>query len=388
MPPSTFPVPYQRDTALHATLAPSSAFIWAPVDGCKGQVQFVRRYPVDTESQDAREGTAAHWYVSETLHGRVVTEGMIAPNAEPITAEMIEAGRLFIDDINRTRAQYPGAVFHVEQRVAMTCVHAECWGTPDAFLFDARTGMLIVWDYKYGHRYIDPFRNWQLILYAIGVLEMMGLADWQPYRCTLRIVQPRNYHPTGHIREWYLSGFALLDYVKVLRVAAFEVMSPGAELHTGNHCRDCDARHGCPALMRAAALSIDIAYQQTPMDLTPAALGLELRYLTDAEARLKARRAALEEQVLGMMRAGKDVPLWRADYSSGRERWTKTPAEVFALGDLFGVDLRQEIKPVTPAQARALGIDKTVTAGFAETPRGSMKLVALTDDSVAKAFGE
>ena len=157
-------------------------------------------------------------------------------------------------------------------------------------------------------------------------------------------------------------------------------------MRTGEHCRNCSARHACPALMRSAALSVDIAHEQTPMDLTPAALGLELQYLTVALARIKARHDALEEQGLGLVRSGQDVPLWAGSYSSGRERWNRPAEQVAVLGDMWGVDLRSPMAVITPAQARKAGIEDMVVQAYAERPRGSLKLVPVSDDKVSRAF--
>lgn len=378
------------EARLHARLAPSGAHQWAPDDGCRGAVGMQVRYPQDTDSEKAREGVAAHHHVTETLMERAVAVGTEAPNNVPINQEMVDAGLSMILHVNRIRTQYPNALFRVETRVAMTLVHpTECWGTPDAFLIDKEARVLWVWDYKYGHRYVDAFRNWQLILYAIGVLENHAFhrEDWHGWRINFVICQPRNYHPAGPIREWYIGGAGLMEYVPRLRKAAYETLDPGARLVTGDHCRDCTARHACPALMQSAALGVDVAYDQTPMELSPHAMGLELRYLRDAEARIKARADALEEQILGQMRSGRDVPLWKADYSKGREVWDVPVSQVITLGRMCGVDVAKPAEVITPVQARAAGIDERMLLGLTRQPRESMRLVAVTDDSVSRAFG-
>jgi len=345
------------------------------------------RYPEDEESEKAREGTAAHWYVSETLFGRSVKVGDVAPNGVPIDAEMVDCGDVLI----RHARSLPIGELLVEGRLRITSVHpTDCWGTVDVghVLRDQRR--LTIVDYKYGHRYVDAFRNWQLMLYAIGILDELGVSaeDRRYWTINLVIVQPRSYHPTGPIRTWTLGGPALLKYTEQLRRAATVAMLADAPLQTGPHCRDCSARHACPALHQAAALSVDVAHEQTPMELSPIALGLELRYLMAAEARIKARRDALEEMVLGMMRSGRDVPLFKADYSSGRRKWKLPAAQAAAMGDMFGVDLRKPLDVITPTQAEASGVPREIILQMSDQPRGSMKLVPVTDDTVARAFGD
>lgn len=338
------------------------------------------RYPEDDTSPHAAEGHAAHWWVAEALSGREHPAGAEAPNGLALDVEMIDCGRTMVADVRGV-----GGTVRVEERVTIHTVHDDCWGTPDAYVMERDVRRLTVWDYKYGHRYVDAYRNWQLILYAIGILESEGIPqdEWGHYALSLTIVQPRNYHPDGPVRSWSIGGPALVKYVEPLRRAATEASMPGAQLRTGDHCRDCSARHACPALARSAALSVDIAHEQTPMDLTPAAMGRELAYLTAAMARIKARHDALEEQTLAAIRAGQDVPLWKGTYSAGRERWKVPPEQVAILGDMWGVDVRAPLAVLTPAQARKAGLD---IAGFTERPTGALRLEPVTDGAVSRAF--
>src|SRR5580658_4847961 len=142
---------------LHAKLPPSGAFRWGDPNGCPGAAAMEERYPEDTESEAAREGTAAHHYLSETLLGRQVNVGDVAPNGVPITSEMVIGARAMIQDVLRIHGTTRGELL-IEQRLNMTSVHALCWGTADGVFIDLQGGHIIVWDYKFGHRYVDPYR--------------------------------------------------------------------------------------------------------------------------------------------------------------------------------------------------------------------------------------
>lgn len=351
-------------------------------------------YPEAEDSPEAREGTAAHWYATEVLQGRDVAVGAIAPNGVPVTAEMVDCAQGLLIDVRDTLAAHPGALLHVERRVAMPIVHAENWGTPDVTLVDLPERFLAVWDYKYGHRYVDPAGNLQLVDYAIGKLQEMAVpcAEWPLWRVSLNIAQPRNYHWSGPVREWHTDGRKLLDeYVPRLFEAAKQAMSPDAPLRSNEHCRDCSARHACPALQAAAALAMDVAAQVSPVDLPPHALGLELRQIDDALRRLGARKTGLEEMALGMIRGGQAVPFFTTEYTTGRERWAVPAAEVFALADLMGAPAVQKAsEPVTPQQAREIfrkaGIDASVIDAYAERPRGALRLARVDDRAAKLAF--
>lgn len=383
--------------AQHAPLAPSSAHQWAPDEGCRGSVALQQLYPDAEDSPEAREGTAAHWYVSELLQGRDVAVGAVAPNGHPVDAEMVDCALDFLVDIRDTLKAATHKGLRVEERVSISVVHPDNWGTPDAYLMDRPNKWLHVWDYKYGHRFVDAVGNWQLLDYACGIMETEGLSpdvpydhpdSWHGWRISINVAQPRNFSPLGPIREWYLSGETLRDtWLPKLRKAAYEAMQPGAPLRTGAHCRDCSARHACPALQQAGAIAMDVSLTAQPVNLPPHAVGLELRQIDDAIKRLEARKTGLEEQALGLIRGGTLVPFYSVEHATGRERWTVPAAEVVLMGDMFGVDLRKEPQAITPTQARKAGVDATVIAAYAEKPSGALRLKRVADDAARLAFG-
>lgn len=373
----------------HARLAPSSASIWGP-GGCPGSVRMQELYPEAEETPKAREGTAAHFYATEALEGRVHEVGTLTPNGEAITREMIDCAQDFITDVKDT-FRVNGGALHIERRVhCHKSVNPDNDGTPDAYLIDKLEKVVHVWDYKFGHRYIDAWRNWQLVNYAIGVLEEHSVprSDWHLWTFTLTVAQPRNYHPDGPLREWHTNGAVIAAMCDELALAAAEAVRPDAELRTGKQCRDCAARFACPALEHVAMASCDVSMAGQPVNLPPSALGLELRIIRDAMQRLGYRAEGLEEHALALCRQGVDVPHWRAEYSNGRQRWNDETgaSEVAAMGEIYGIELLQPPKPVTPAQAKKAGLDPDLVRAFSYTPRGPMALVPFDQADIARKF--
>lgn len=371
------------------TLRPSNAIRWGP-DACPGSFALEQLYPEDTESEKARQGTAAHFYATEAIQGRVVTVGTLAPNGYPIDQEMIEAGQHFISEVLAERiTMSPDAVEATETLVTMhDLIHRDNEGTPDWYTADSARKRIKVIDFKYGHRPHKAFRHWQLIDYAVGVVESLGLTfeeiwNWE---IILVIVQPRDYGAEP-VKEWTLTGSDLAGYAKRLLTAAIIAKRPNAPLRTGEHCRDCDARHVCPALREVGLHAIDIAGESTPHELDNVAIGMELTLIDTAMKRLEARRTGLQEVAISKIQGGDPIKGWTMGRGDTREKWLVDVAQVFALGELMGVDLQKPPEPITPAQARKAGVDATVIKAYADKPQGAVKLIPASEASAAKAFG-
>lgn len=360
----------------HSPFAPSSAARWV---NCPASIAMARKYPdVCADPDAAEEGIAAHWVCSERLNGRDVPAGTIAPNGVETTDEMAEGADLYEDDVVGTLGGLP---MHVEQPVAVPSVHPECWGTPDVWA--AGGSMLYLWDYKFGHKPVDPFENWQLTAYASGILDRLGVTGLgdQHTRVVFRIVQPRSYHRDGPVREWSCMASDLRAAINRLHHSAHDKYQT---FHVGPECGYCPGRHACTALQFSTMRDADFAAQDVPpVDLAPEAAALELRLLQAAAARIQARVTGLEAQVLSTLRSGVAVPGYRVEFGSGRERWERPVEEVLALGSMLGVDLAKPPAAITPVQARKAGIPAEVVAAYAARPTGAARLTP-DDGSLAR----
>ena len=362
--------------ALHAPLAPSSAARWHQ---CGRSPSLEAAFPEDEESEEAREGTAAHDVMARLLRGEPVSPGDIMENGVPATASMIADVRPLVRDILDRPST--GSSVHVEQRVYMANgVHSDNWGTCDVFLVDLPARTIHIWDFKYGHGYVDHERNWQMIDYAQGVLERHGLEPGV-YSVAMTVYQPRCYHRGPALRTWTITGAEHAALVHELHMAA-KLVSPNAAAVTGPECKHCRGRVVCEANQRMVGLIADIAMRSTSDGLAPADMGAEYAMLTEAEARLKARRVGLEEAI----KANPSGTGYIREQGFGREKWTVPAAEVFALGDMMGVDVRKPSEPVTPKQARDLGLDAEVSKAYTTIPKGEVKLVRQSSSAAARAF--
>jgi hypothetical protein len=199
------------------------------------------------------------------------------------------------------------------------------------------------------------------------------------------IVQPRNYSPLGPIRSWIVTADKLKPFWEKLRAAAIESRGNHPQTYVGPWCRDCLAKHACPALAGAADAAMDLAAQAVPMELPADALGVMLRMRERSLALLEASVTGLREQASAIIKGNGHVPGYEIERGTAREQWKVPPEEVFALGTLMGVDLRQQ-RAITPAQARKL-VDASLVDGYAMRPPGALKLQQVNNTLTRKVFG-
>ena len=380
----------------HAFLPPSGAAYWQT---CAAWPMMNAMYPQD-DSEDTLNGMAAHWCWEPVLAEGLALPllGQIAPNGVAVTDEMLDGAELYIGVIERDlrNAHVPREELHIEERVAMPGIHAQNWGTPDTWFYSPRESRLYQYEYKFGHDFVDAFENWQNVNYASGIIDVLAARLGMPpaeldQRISVRItvVQPRNYDSAGPVRTWDVRGSDLRVYWNLLAGAAERAMEypPVATPATTKQCKHCPGSHACGALQRQGYQAVHFARRITPAPLSAEAMAAELRALQDNAALLTARIAGLEAEAEARLRRGETVPGFGLEPTKGREAWKAPAAQVAALGDVFGVQVRKDAL-ITPAQARAAGLPEDVVAKMAGSPSRGMKLARVSQSSLEKAFGK
>ena len=360
--------------------APSSA---ARRLQCPGSAQAEAALP-DDESAHTREGTAAHWVLERRIRDGGFTEaGTLTPEGFTVSAEMVDGAELLSDYLRRLGARYTFARAYVETPIECCRIHPNCFGTPD-FFGVTEDGTVWVIDYKFGHGFVDEFENAQLVEYASGVLDHLGLDDDR--QIVLAVCQPRYYGGAAAVREWRVHGADLRPLWNRLAAAESEAEpTPGAALprhQTGPECRNCRARLGCQALRRAASGTLEVCTRALPDQLPTDAASLELLQLREAAAIIKARAEALEAHVDAALRRGEAAPFHTLEQGApGKLVWSRPAAEVLAMGKLMGADLARPQEPITPTQAKKVICEAAINAYASRAPAG----LVLAPISAAKA---
>lgn len=275
---------------------------------------------------------------------------------------------------------------HIERRGPVNPVHANCWGTPDAWHYDPASKTLRLWDFKNGHDFVEEYDNWQLISYASGILDELGIDGSDDQRTTviMTIVQPRCY---GHdpVRRLTVRASELRGHINKLRMAAEAAHEPNPVAAVNLKCKHCSGRHACQPYQRSALEAADLSMRSAPLDLTPEQTGKELAVLQRARAALEGRISGLEESAFAMIQQGHRVPPYHVEYGQGRTTWAKPADELRILASMFGVKVDKEAL-ITPKQAQEAGLPAEVLKEYAYTPSGKPKLVQDAPNELLKSF--
>lgn len=358
---------------------------------CAAAPSLQAQFP-DDDSPAAIEGTAAHWVWAEVMEGgRMPAIGSLTPAGVAVTQEMIEGAQLACDAIKEQLGDgWSGA--YVEQKIKGTDLHpTHNGGTPDAYYFDSRSPkrvVLRVWDYKFGHGFVDEYENWQLINYVSLILEAHDYRALINLDVEMTVIQPRCYTASGPVRSWRVAASDLVPYFNRLRVAYAKATEPNSVATPGPWCNNeyCTARHACQALQRSAYFAAEESYHGGAKQLSPDELGVELRILEEAKAVLDARIDGLKEQALSTMQAGKNIPHYVIGWTQPRMKWKVPDEEVIGYGLMMGLKLNKPPEAVTPFQAAKLGLSDEVLKGFAERPKGTPKLERDTKLQLRRVF--
>lgn len=354
-------------------------------------------YPDTSDNEEAKIGTASHELfvpmIESMARGHVnfpqpdQVIGQTASNGVEWDQASYDGALMFSEEVERIMRDTDCYNPIVEQRVMIPRIHSELWGTPDCRLFSPKKMTLYMLDYKYGHRPVEAFENYQMIEYTIGcideLIEGKKITD-ESINVEIIIVQPRAPHWQGPVRRWTVNGAELRGYANTLYNVEHAALSGESTCNTGPECRDCSARHACGTLQAAGGAVMDFVNKPIPVDLDPMALSTEITLLRRAYELLSARLEGLEAQAEGIIQIGGTVPGYSLAQGYGRKKWTVGNDEVFTLGDLMGIDLRKPPEPVTPTQAQKAGIDESVILDYSTIPRTSAKLVQ-SDKTIAAA---
>jgi hypothetical protein len=357
-------------------------------------------FPETEDNPEAAEGEASHEIGASLIKAatrggidrpkREETVGTVATNGVIITDEMFDGAELYADDVievMRSEAVLGGPHIRVEERVSIPRIHELCFGTPDVSIYAQKNFKIYLWDYKFGHKYVDAFENWQAVPYFAGLMDVYnfdGILD-QNIIVHIRIVQPRAYHRDGPIREWVIKASDLRAYINIMKNNAEISLSAEAVCRSGPHCYRCSARTNCDTATLAGMGLYEVASTPTPIDLSPQSIGRQLTIIKRAMDQLDFLKTGFEAQAEGLIRSGHVIPGWGLEPTFGNQKWSKPIKEVIELGGYLGLELKKDAA-ITPNQAKKLGISEEILKAYSETPRTGAALAPENSNKARQVF--
>lgn len=358
----------------HSLLSPSSAAVWVE---CHGSALLRAAYP-RPDTQESIEGDQAH-ACGEALVRRpdVTPEG---------TVEMIEAARVYADDILTIVPEDRRGEIQLEKSITIPRVHPECYGTPDAYWYDAKARELYIWDLKYGFGWVEAPNNWQGICYAAGLIP----EDDRSVKVIITIVQPRAFHPGGPVRRWETTAEDLRGPINQLTNAAAKIMQTHTDqpVQTGPHCRYCGARHECKAIAELASFAVecsDVVNMPTGRDAN--SVGIELLYLRAAQDRLSYRITGLEADLESRIRSKEHCAFFGLVGGTSAKKWSVPPSEAISLAKTCGVNIEKPPQALTPTQAISAGVPAELIDTISKREPKALKLKPIDTTEAARVFG-
>lgn len=237
----------------HSRFAPSGANIWI---NCTGSVQFTQELREQDKIDEspsiyAQAGTDAHALLEEALRAFY--------NGDINTDNLCDDTRVAYDYITNT---FNEANLHViEQRVSLSDINPELFGTLDFGAYIAKTRTLHIVDYKHGFVEVDPYRNYQLMYYALGLARKFSLTmPGDIEHIELTIIQPRAFEQES-IKSYKLTHKELTLFRILLEHKVKSILNGNTYLKSGSHCNYCKAKVHCPRfradLEESLGVSID-----------------------------------------------------------------------------------------------------------------------------------
>ena len=274
--------------ANHAKLSASGAHRWA---NCPASYHMERELP-DTSSVYAERGHFLHKIAYDLL----VTQGLpLFKNysLEGLTPEEIHAVKSYVDFINQQKGQR-----YLEQTVYFSDFVPEGFGTADAIILDNNT--LKVIDFKTGRGIkVAAKDNYQLILYALGALQLASNKDYKIDMVELTIHQ----NIIGHIDHWQTTPRELYQFGERIQQAALKALDDSKLIFNPAEatCHFCKAKATCKPLMQYSTEMVTQGFRNVllePHTLTNDDLSKVLSKLSALESWIAAVRKIAHDKLM------------------------------------------------------------------------------------------
>ncbi len=258
----------------HSILSPSGSDKWLH---CTPSARLELEFE-ETESEAAKEGTAAHALCEHKLK-KALHMRSERPVSKYDSDEMEEYSDAYVDYVIeqyvKAKESCPDPIVLIEQYLDFSCYVPDGFGTGDCIIVS--DDRLHVVDFKYGKGIlVEAEDNPQMKLYALGALELYD-ALYDIREVSMTIFQPRR----ENISTWTIPVEELKEWAKnELKPRARMAYDGEGEYIPGEWCTFCKAAVRCRARAEEKLKLAQSEFRLPPL-LTDAEIGEILSVLPD-----------------------------------------------------------------------------------------------------------
>lgn len=362
------------------------------VMACPGYIQAIEG--IEDEGNKAADlGTAAHLLGEKCLKLGCDTHDLLGTTIDGFEVDhnMADAVQVYVNHIRALRLQNPDGKSMLEERLCMSSVSPDVFGTSDHVLIALRNRVLYIDDYKHGFGVVDEDDNPQTAHYGVSALDTFDLW-WAVDKVICTIVQPRADHRRGAIRTAEYTIEEMMQWQSRFKTAIEKSKAPDAKRIPGEHCRYCKAQGNCrPRLIKTILLaSIDAPLNTFGVE--------ELNGILQHKASLIASLEAFEKQATLLARSGYQFDNFKLVKGITRAQCTDEQAfikeavkkgakkeDLFNPGNLKGktvlkkegvdAEVVDKYFKAEPAQTKLVDINKSAPAVSSQSAEGVFKPV-------------
>ena len=258
----------------HSILSPSGSHRWL---NCTPSARLEQEFG-DTESEAAKEGTAAHALCEHKLR-KALRMRSKRPVSDYDSDEMEECSDAYVDfvmeQVEAARQACNDPIILIEQHLDFSCYVPDGFGTGDCIII--ADGRLHIVDFKYGMGIlVDAKDNPQMKLYALGALHIYD-ALYDIREVAMTIFQPRR----ENVSTWTVPVEELKEWAeKELKPKARMAYNGEGEYLPGEWCTFCRAAVRCRARAEEKLKLAQSEFKLPPL-LTDSEIGEILMVLPD-----------------------------------------------------------------------------------------------------------
>jgi hypothetical protein len=368
----------------HALLSASGAARWS---SCPASVAMEYGLP-EEQNEYSEEGTRAHELASKVLE----IDGLFP---ETVNYKVEELFNFEDEDMQIAVERYlgylqnlaePNHIFYKEQKVDFSNVVINGYGTADAIIFNYKNSTLHIIDFKYGFKRIYAKENHQLLLYAIGAINMVvnDIGGILPHTISLHIVQPRD----NNYDTWTITYEELQHWSEYFKIATIKALTLDNDFNPSiASCKYCKAKKQCAALYKfveniTSELTVQMNDKTIFTESQDKKVNLSnefVKKILDNSDLIKDYLRTIENIAIERLKNGQEIEGYKAVYSTSRRTINQDSAN--ELAETYGDIVYQKSLLGIGALEKLLG--KDVVNKFAHRSEGYPTLVKDTDKRLA-----